>query len=145
MIDLCGSWNKITSSQSSRQVFSIAEVQMTNFSVLKLTLGKLLSNSNTLLLFSLIWKKHMTLCGSTESSRIYMTRGLRGYLPTFISNFLQNRNFRVKFGDTFSEKIPQEMGAPQVQGLFLPFILGSGRYWIKSISTAKTWTIINKR
>ena len=31
----------------------------------------------------------------------------------FISNFLQNRNFRVKFGDTFSEKLTQEMGAPQ--------------------------------
>ena len=39
--------------------------------------------------------------------------GLRGYLPTFISNFLQNRNFRVKFGDTFSEKFSQEMGASQ--------------------------------
>ena len=73
-IDLCGSWNKITSSQSSRQVSGMAEVQMTNFSVLKLALGKLLSNSNTLLLFSLTWKKHMTLRGSTESSRIYMTR-----------------------------------------------------------------------
>ena len=69
---LCGSWNKITSSQSSRQVFGMAEVQMTNFSVLKLALGKLLSNSNTLLLFSLTWKKHMTLRGSTESSRTYM-------------------------------------------------------------------------
>ena len=39
----------------------------------------------------------------------------KSILPTFISNFLQNRNrnFRVKFLDTFSEKFPQEMGAPQ--------------------------------
>ena len=39
--------------------------------------------------------------------------GLRGYLPTFIANFLQNRNFRVKLGDTLSGRFPQEMGAPQ--------------------------------
>ena len=39
--------------------------------------------------------------------------GLRGYLPTFISNFLQNRNFRVKFGIPSREIFPQEMGAPQ--------------------------------
>ena len=37
------------------------------------------------------------------------------------------------------------LGTLFIKSLFLPFILGSGRYWIKSISTTKTWTSINKR
>jgi len=38
---------------------------------------------------------------------------LRGRLPTFISNFLSNREFRVRVGSTFSDPQPQEMGVPQ--------------------------------
>ena len=37
--------------------------------------------------------------------------GLRGYLPTFISNFLQNRNFRVKFGGYLLGEIPTRDGS----------------------------------
>ena len=39
--------------------------------------------------------------------------GLRGRLPTFISNFLSNRQFRVRVGSTLSDVYPQEMGVPQ--------------------------------
>jgi ribonuclease HI len=39
--------------------------------------------------------------------------GLRGHLPTFISNFLQDRTFKVRFGSTLSDTFTQEMGAPQ--------------------------------
>ena len=39
--------------------------------------------------------------------------GLRGRMPIFISNFLENRNFRVRLGSTFSDPFDQEMGVPQ--------------------------------
>ena len=39
--------------------------------------------------------------------------GLRGRMPLFISNFLENRNFRVRLGSTISEPFEQEMGVPQ--------------------------------
>ena len=39
--------------------------------------------------------------------------GLRGRLLNFISNFLQDRSFRVRVGCTFSDSHPQEMGVPQ--------------------------------
>jgi hypothetical protein len=39
--------------------------------------------------------------------------GLRGRLPAFISNFLSNREFRVRVGSTLSDPHPQEMGVPQ--------------------------------
>ena len=39
--------------------------------------------------------------------------GLRGRLPNFISNFLQDRSFKVWVGSTFSDSHPQEMGVPQ--------------------------------
>ena len=39
--------------------------------------------------------------------------GLRGRLPNFISNFLQNRYFKVRVDSTFSDSHPQEMGVPQ--------------------------------
>ena len=39
--------------------------------------------------------------------------GLRGRLPIFISNFLQDRSFKVRVGSTFSDSHPQEMGVPQ--------------------------------
>lgn len=39
--------------------------------------------------------------------------GLRGHLPTFISNFLKNRTFRVRYSGALSEDFPQETGAPQ--------------------------------
>ena len=38
--------------------------------------------------------------------------GLRGRLPHFISNFLQNRKFKVRIGNTLSELFTQE-GVPQ--------------------------------
>ena len=39
--------------------------------------------------------------------------GLRGHLPTFISQFLDDREFRVRIGPTFSDVHHQEMGVPQ--------------------------------
>ena len=39
--------------------------------------------------------------------------GLRGRLPIFISNFLQDIFFKVRVGSTFSDSHPQEMGVPQ--------------------------------
>ena len=38
--------------------------------------------------------------------------GLRGRMPIFISKFLDNRNFRVRIGSTFSDPFEQEMGVP---------------------------------
>ena len=39
--------------------------------------------------------------------------GLRGRLPTFISNFLSNRTFKVRLGSTLSDLSCQETGVPQ--------------------------------
>ena len=39
--------------------------------------------------------------------------GLRGRLPIFISNCLQDRSFKIRVGSTFSDSHPQEMGVPQ--------------------------------
>ena len=39
--------------------------------------------------------------------------GLRGRMPTFIANFLSNREFRVRVGSTLSDPQPQEIGVPQ--------------------------------
>ena len=39
--------------------------------------------------------------------------GLEGRMPIFIQNFLQDRRFRVRMGDFFSEEKQQEMGVPQ--------------------------------
>ena len=39
--------------------------------------------------------------------------GLRGHLPTFISSFLENRQFKVRIGSTLSDLYDQEMGVPQ--------------------------------
>ena len=39
--------------------------------------------------------------------------GLRGRMPVFISNFLENRNFRVRLGSILSDPFEQEMGVPQ--------------------------------
>ena len=39
--------------------------------------------------------------------------GLRGHLPNFISNFLENRQFMVRIGNTLSDLHQQEMGVPQ--------------------------------
>ena len=39
--------------------------------------------------------------------------GLRGRMPIFITNFLENRNFKVRLGSTFSDVFDQEMGVPQ--------------------------------
>ena len=39
--------------------------------------------------------------------------GLRGHLTNFISNFLENRQFRVRIGSTLSDLYDQEMGVPQ--------------------------------
>ena len=39
--------------------------------------------------------------------------GLRGHLTNFISNFLENRQFKVRIGSTLSDLYDQEMGVPQ--------------------------------
>lgn len=39
--------------------------------------------------------------------------GLKGKLPIFISDFLKDRKFRVKVGNTLSDVYKQEMGVPQ--------------------------------
>ena len=39
--------------------------------------------------------------------------GLRGRMPIFITKFLENRNFKVRLGSTFSDVFDQEMGVPQ--------------------------------
>ena len=38
---------------------------------------------------------------------------LEGRMPIFIQNFLQDRRFRVRMGEVFSEEKQQEMGVPQ--------------------------------
>ena len=39
--------------------------------------------------------------------------GLRGRLPMFVSEFLSDRVFKVRVGNTFSDGYTQEMGVPQ--------------------------------
>ena len=39
--------------------------------------------------------------------------GLRGHLPNFVSKFLENRQFRVRIGSTYSSFFDQEVGVPQ--------------------------------
>ena len=39
--------------------------------------------------------------------------GFRGYLPTFIKHFLDNRTFQVRVGSTLSDIHEQELGVPQ--------------------------------
>ena len=38
--------------------------------------------------------------------------GLKGKLPNFISNFLSDREFNVRFNSTYSDIQEQEMGVP---------------------------------
>ena len=49
------------------------------------------------------------------------TSCLRGRLPIFIQNFLQNQKFKVRLGSTFSASFRQEQGYPQ--GSILSIIL----------------------
>ena len=39
--------------------------------------------------------------------------GFESRMPIFIQNFLQDRRFRVRMGEVFSEEKQQEMGVPQ--------------------------------
>ena len=39
--------------------------------------------------------------------------GLKGHLPNFIEKFLNNRQFKVRIGSTFSDTFDQEEGVPQ--------------------------------
>ena len=39
--------------------------------------------------------------------------GLKGRMPILIKNFLDNRSFRIRLGDTLSDPKEQEMGVPQ--------------------------------
>ena len=43
--------------------------------------------------------------------------GLKGNLPTFISNFLSDREFNVRVNSTYSDIQEQEMGVPQGNNL----------------------------
>ena len=60
--------------------------------------------------------------------------GLRGRLPIFISEFLSDRNFKVRVGSTLSDSFEQEMGVPQGS------ILSPTLFSIKINSLAKTLT-----
>ena len=44
--------------------------------------------------------------------------GLKGRLPSFVQNFLSNREFKVRVGSTLSEAHNQEQGVPQGSILF---------------------------
>jgi potassium voltage-gated channel Eag-related subfamily H protein 8 len=44
--------------------------------------------------------------------------GLKGRVPLFISGFLNDKNFNVRLGSTFSEDHQQEQGVPQGSILF---------------------------
>lgn len=39
--------------------------------------------------------------------------GVRGHMGKYIANFLHNRTFRAKIGNSFSDSVPQEEGVPQ--------------------------------
>ena len=39
--------------------------------------------------------------------------GIKGHLPLFIQNYLNNRKFKVRISNTFSEEFEQEAGVPQ--------------------------------
>ena len=57
--------------------------------------------------------------------------GLRGHLPEFISNFLQDRHFQVRVGSALLDRHEKEMGIPQGS------ILSVTRFSIKINSIAK--------
>ena len=60
--------------------------------------------------------------------------GLKGRLPIFISEFLSDRQFKLRVGSTHSDYYEQEMGVPQGS------ILSPTLFSIKINSLAKTLT-----
>jgi hypothetical protein len=64
-------------------------------------------------LYFLAWKKRMIQPGNMVYSQDLKNAGLRGRLPTFVSNFLSNRKFNVRVGPYLSHTYRQEIGVPQ--------------------------------
>ncbi len=65
-----------------------------------------------------IWRKPTTQPGSMGIMKDLQQLGLKGHLPDFISNFLKDRQFKVRVGTTLSDEHDQEMGVPQGSILF---------------------------
>jgi len=74
---------------------------------------RLLSRSNTPLLFSLISKRLTTPLGTLATSKIYTTLVLKADVPLFIAGFLSDRKFQVRFGGSYSKLCEQQTGVPQ--------------------------------
>ena len=72
--------------------------------------------------------------------------GLRGRLPIFISNFLQDRSFKVRVVSTFSDSHPQEMGVPQGSILSVTLFSVTARYMsmiFRFATDRPTWVSLN--
>ena len=83
---------------------------------------------NTLLLFSLSWKKAYDV---TELNGL----DFRGHLPTFNDGFLSHRLLQLGAGSTLSDTYEQEMGVPQ--GSILSRVLFSLKEKSKVFKRAK--------
>ena len=59
--------------------------------------------------------------------------GIRGRLAYFISAFLNERQFRVRVGDTLSNPHEQEMGVPQGSILSVTLFSVKINYIVKSV------------
>lgn len=62
--------------------------------------------------------------------------GLRGRLPTFIRNFLKNRNFSVRIGDTLSDERTLENGIPQGSTISVTLFLIAINKLVESIDNS---------
>ena len=64
--------------------------------------------------------------------------GLRGNLPQIIQNYLENRKFKVKVGNSLSETFDQDMGVPQ-GGVLSCILFLMAMNTIKKIIGSKVW------
>ena len=61
--------------------------------------------------------------------------GLEGRMLIFIQNYLQDRRFRVRMGEVFSEEKQQEMGLPQGSVLSVMLFNIKINYIVKNINS----------
>ena len=67
--------------------------------------------------------------------------GLEGRMPIFIQNFLQDRRFRVRIGEVFSEEKQEEMGVPQGSVLSVTLFNIKINYIVKNINSGTNFAL----